>query len=139
MMTVIIPVLNEEKHIAGVVNFAKEQPNVSEVIVVDDKSMNEDTHPIWPITKLLFIKIYVHEIFFLPTAHFSFYFKKSRFVINRHYLYTSPIFSCHLSKSLPEHSVFRVLHQNENRAYRLNAIQFVWLYSNQRKVILELV
>ena len=58
MMTVIIPVLNEEKHIAGVVNFAKEQPNVSEVIVVDDKSMNEDTHPIWPITKLLFIKIY---------------------------------------------------------------------------------
>lgn len=38
MITVIIPALNEEEHIAGVVNFAKEQPNVNEVIVVDDKS-----------------------------------------------------------------------------------------------------
>lgn len=38
MITVIIPALNEEAHIAAVVNFAKGQPKVSEVIVVDDKS-----------------------------------------------------------------------------------------------------
>ena len=41
MITVIIPALNEEAHIASVVNFAKEQPNVSEVIVVDDKSTDK--------------------------------------------------------------------------------------------------
>lgn len=41
MITVIIPALNEESHIASVVNFAKEQPNVSEVIVVDDKSTDQ--------------------------------------------------------------------------------------------------
>lgn len=38
MITVIIPTLNEEEHIASVVNFAKSQPYVTEVIVVDDKS-----------------------------------------------------------------------------------------------------
>lgn len=41
MVTVIIPVLNEEAHIAAVVDFAKSQPNVSEVIVVDDKSTDQ--------------------------------------------------------------------------------------------------
>ena len=41
MITVIIPTLNEEEHIAYVVNFAKSQPNVTEVIVVDDKSQDE--------------------------------------------------------------------------------------------------
>ncbi|HZK97175.1 MAG TPA: HAD-IB family phosphatase [Prolixibacteraceae bacterium] len=41
MITVIIPTLNEEEHIAGVVKFAKRQPNVSEVIVVDDKSLDK--------------------------------------------------------------------------------------------------
>ena len=41
MITVIIPALNEEAHISAVVNFAKEQPNVSEVIVVDDKSIDQ--------------------------------------------------------------------------------------------------
>ena len=40
MITVIIPTLNEEENIASVVNFAKGQPNVSEVIVVDDKSLD---------------------------------------------------------------------------------------------------
>jgi len=40
MITVIIPTLNEEEHIAEVVNFAKSQPNVSEVIVMDDKSLD---------------------------------------------------------------------------------------------------
>ena len=40
MITVIIPTLNEEEHIASVIRFAKEQPNVSEVIVVDDKSLD---------------------------------------------------------------------------------------------------
>jgi len=44
MITVIIPALNEEAHIAGVVNFAKEQPNVSEVIVVDDKSTDRTVY-----------------------------------------------------------------------------------------------
>jgi len=40
MITVIIPALNEEKTIAQVVDLAKNSPNVSEVIVVDDKSMD---------------------------------------------------------------------------------------------------
>lgn len=40
MITVIIPTLNEEEHIASVINFAKGQPNVTEVIVVDDKSLD---------------------------------------------------------------------------------------------------
>jgi glucosyl-3-phosphoglycerate synthase len=41
MITVIIPTLNEEEHIASVVNFAKGQPHVTEVIVVDDKSLDK--------------------------------------------------------------------------------------------------
>jgi phosphoserine phosphatase SerB len=41
MITVIIPTLNEEEHIAYVVDFAKSQPNVTEVIVVDDKSQDK--------------------------------------------------------------------------------------------------
>ncbi len=41
MISVIIPTLNEEEHIASVVTFAKKQPHVSEVIVVDDKSMDQ--------------------------------------------------------------------------------------------------
>lgn len=41
MITVIIPTLNEEENIASVVNFAKAQPHVSEVIVVDDKSLDK--------------------------------------------------------------------------------------------------
>jgi phosphoserine phosphatase SerB len=40
MITVIIPTLNEEETIAQVVSFAKTQPHVSEVIVVDDKSQD---------------------------------------------------------------------------------------------------
>ena len=40
MITVIIPALNEEKTIAQVVALAKNSPNVTEVIVVDDKSMD---------------------------------------------------------------------------------------------------
>ncbi|MBL7765910.1 MAG: HAD-IB family phosphatase [Chitinophagaceae bacterium] len=40
MITVIIPTLNEEENIASVVCFAKAQPHVSEVIVVDDKSLD---------------------------------------------------------------------------------------------------
>ncbi|MFT3936076.1 MAG: HAD-IB family phosphatase [Chitinophagaceae bacterium] len=40
MITVIIPALNEEKTIAFVVNLAKKSSNVSEVIVIDDKSMD---------------------------------------------------------------------------------------------------
>jgi glucosyl-3-phosphoglycerate synthase len=40
MITVIIPVLNEENTIASVVNYAKRCLNVSEVIVVDDKSVD---------------------------------------------------------------------------------------------------
>lgn len=40
MITVIIPALNEEKTIAQVVDLAKKSPSVSEVIVVDDKSMD---------------------------------------------------------------------------------------------------
>ncbi len=41
MVTVIIPTLNEEEHIASVIDFAKRQPAVSEVIVVDDKSIDK--------------------------------------------------------------------------------------------------
>ena len=40
MITVIIPALNEEKTIAHVVQLAKNSPHVSEVIVVDDKSLD---------------------------------------------------------------------------------------------------
>lgn len=40
MISVIIPVLNEEATIASVVQFASQCPNVSEVIVVDDKSID---------------------------------------------------------------------------------------------------
>lgn len=40
MITVIIPALNEETTIGHVVNLAKNSPNVTEVIVVDDKSMD---------------------------------------------------------------------------------------------------
>lgn len=40
MITVIIPTLNEEEHIGNVIDFAKGQPNVSEIIVVDDKSLD---------------------------------------------------------------------------------------------------
>lgn len=40
MITVIIPTLNEEEHIESVVNFAQAQPLVTEVIVVDDKSVD---------------------------------------------------------------------------------------------------
>ncbi len=38
MLTVIIPALNEERTIASVVKFCMSHPDVSEVIVVDDKS-----------------------------------------------------------------------------------------------------
>lgn len=38
MLTVIIPALNEEKTIRQVVNYCLSEPNVTEVIVVDDKS-----------------------------------------------------------------------------------------------------
>ncbi|HRG67715.1 MAG: HAD-IB family phosphatase [Saprospiraceae bacterium] len=41
MITVIIPALNEEETIASVVTFAKGQPQVTEVIVVDDKSLDK--------------------------------------------------------------------------------------------------
>lgn len=44
MITVIIPTLNEEEHIANVISFAKKQPNVTEVIVVDDKSLDRTVH-----------------------------------------------------------------------------------------------
>jgi len=40
MITVIIPALNEEKTIGHVVRLAKNSPDVSEVIMVDDKSMD---------------------------------------------------------------------------------------------------
>ena len=40
MITVIIPTLNEEEHIESVIRFAQKQPNVTEVIVVDDKSLD---------------------------------------------------------------------------------------------------
>jgi Haloacid Dehalogenase superfamily, subfamily IB, phosphoserine phosphatase-like len=38
MLTVIIPVLNEEQTIGSVIRFCQQDPNVSEIIVVDDKS-----------------------------------------------------------------------------------------------------
>ena len=38
MLTVIVPVLNEEKTIANVVRFCQQFPLVTEIIVVDDKS-----------------------------------------------------------------------------------------------------
>lgn len=41
MITVVIPALNEEKTVASVVTLAKENPDVSEVIVVDDKSFDK--------------------------------------------------------------------------------------------------
>lgn len=41
MVTVIIPALNEEATIGQVVRLAKNSPNVTEVIVVDDKSMDK--------------------------------------------------------------------------------------------------
>ena len=44
MITVIIPTLNEEENIGSVVKFAKQQPNVTEVIVVDDKSIDKTVH-----------------------------------------------------------------------------------------------
>ncbi|MFH0931252.1 MAG: HAD-IB family phosphatase [Candidatus Zixiibacteriota bacterium] len=40
MITVIIPVLNEEKTISKVVRFVKMSPSVDEIIVVDDKSID---------------------------------------------------------------------------------------------------
>ena len=40
MITVIIPSLNEEENIGSVVLFAKENPLVTEVLVVDDKSID---------------------------------------------------------------------------------------------------
>ncbi|MEQ1675780.1 MAG: HAD-IB family phosphatase [Chitinophagaceae bacterium] len=40
MISVIIPALNEEKTIRHVVRLAKDSPDVSEVIVVDDKSLD---------------------------------------------------------------------------------------------------
>jgi HAD superfamily phosphoserine phosphatase-like hydrolase len=40
MITVIIPVLNESESIASVIEFARRDPNVSEVIVVDDGSID---------------------------------------------------------------------------------------------------
>ncbi|MGK2863608.1 MAG: HAD-IB family phosphatase [Chitinophagaceae bacterium] len=40
MITVIIPALNEEKTIGKVISISKNAPHVSEVIVVDDKSMD---------------------------------------------------------------------------------------------------
>src|SRR6478736_3013590 len=40
MITVVIPALNEEKTIAQVVQLAKNATHVTEVIVVDDKSMD---------------------------------------------------------------------------------------------------
>lgn len=40
MITVIIPALNEEKTIGMVIQLAKNSPHVTEVIVVDDKSMD---------------------------------------------------------------------------------------------------
>ncbi len=41
MITVIIPALNEEPTVGKVVALARHSPNVSEVIVVDDKSMDK--------------------------------------------------------------------------------------------------
>lgn len=44
MITVIIPVINEEKSIGNVVKFAIKSVNVSEVLVVDDKSLDNTVH-----------------------------------------------------------------------------------------------
>ncbi len=44
MVSVIIPVLNEEKTIAKVVRFARQNPHVSEVIVVDDQSSDNSVN-----------------------------------------------------------------------------------------------
>lgn len=41
MITVIIPTLNEEDNIASVIQFAKNQLHVSEIIIVDDKSQDK--------------------------------------------------------------------------------------------------
>lgn len=41
MITVIIPALNEQGTISHVVRIAKKSPHVTEVIVVDDKSMDD--------------------------------------------------------------------------------------------------
>ncbi|MBA4852148.1 HAD-IB family phosphatase [Emticicia sp. BO119] len=41
MISVIIPTLNEEETIASVVDFARNQPHVTEVLVVDDKSQDK--------------------------------------------------------------------------------------------------
>ncbi|HEX5655274.1 MAG TPA: HAD-IB family phosphatase, partial [Chitinophagaceae bacterium] len=41
MVTVIIPALNESDTIESVVNFAKKSPHVSEILVVDDKSLDD--------------------------------------------------------------------------------------------------
>jgi glycosyltransferase involved in cell wall biosynthesis len=41
MITVIISALNEDKTVGFVVTLALQSPNVTEVIVVDDKSMDE--------------------------------------------------------------------------------------------------
>jgi glycosyltransferase involved in cell wall biosynthesis len=38
MLTVVIPALNEEKTIGQVINFCQADPDVSEIIVVDDRS-----------------------------------------------------------------------------------------------------
>ena len=40
MISVIIPALNEEKTVGQVVRLAKKSPHVTEVIVVDDKSLD---------------------------------------------------------------------------------------------------
>jgi len=40
MISVIIPTLNEEEHIESVIRFAFNQPHVTEVIIVDDKSLD---------------------------------------------------------------------------------------------------
>ncbi|WP_259014079.1 HAD-IB family phosphatase [Emticicia fluvialis] len=41
MISVIIPTLNEEETIGSVVDFAASQPHVSEVLVIDDKSLDK--------------------------------------------------------------------------------------------------
>ncbi len=41
MITVIIPVLNEGETITNVVKFVQRNPNVTEVLVIDDKSLDE--------------------------------------------------------------------------------------------------
>ncbi|MCC7515428.1 MAG: glycosyltransferase, partial [Bacteroidia bacterium] len=40
MITVIIPTLNEEENVANVIKFAKQYSLVTEVLVVDDKSID---------------------------------------------------------------------------------------------------